>query len=677
MDTIIYMKSISTKHIFVFLFAFVIINTNAQTWKGTLSSDWNTAGNWNPANVPGSTSFVTISGTGITNWPVLSGNINVGYLNIGTGAEMDTKGFEIRIGQFMFNENCLFDGATIKNSSPNTTTRLVIIGTSTIGHSTFEGNIEFTFSAYFQDRFNYSTFFEYANHFKGNAKFNAGGNSEFYISNDASTFDAGVEINFDSYKSLDGNSQAFPVASLFYGGSSITGNLKINSPGVAETDIGGTQSVTVSGNADVTQGGDIAIPNNLSISGSSVLKIVGSATNRLFQNNPTAFSFKDLTVDKTAGQLTLSSQLRLSGKLSLLSGNIQNYTLPTSNGILIFLDGATWSGASDISHLTIPVQKIGDDAFTFPVGSATKLFSVQMSAPSTVTDNFSASFVADNPTSSGYDISSKAATLSKVYADGFWDIKRINGSSNVNLTLGYELPDGYITNQSSLRVAHWDGAKWENLGNGGTTGNVTSGSVKTASPVSSFSPFTLASLDAANPLPVKLIAFTLQNENELALLQWRTAEEINSNRFEIEHSSDAVTWLKIGEVTSMGNSREFTDYKFVDDLPVNGLNYYRLKMVDDDATFAYSKIESLHLNLASFTVLYPNPASQKLFIKTEQGNSASKVEFYNTIGERVLHINNYEFNNGIDLKNLATGTYTVNVVLFNGRSEKYQVMVTR
>lgn len=95
-----------------------------------------------------------------------------------------------------------------------------------------------------------------------------------------------------------------------------------------------------------------------------------------------------------------------------------------------------------------------------------------------------------------------------------------------------------------------------------------------------------AEQDPRNPLPVTLTAFTASREGAITCLRWTTTSEIDSDHFEIERSANAKTWLKIGDVDCKKAKEVITHYSFNDSVTLPGIAYYRLKMVDDDGTFA-------------------------------------------------------------------------------------------
>lgn len=116
------------------------------------------------------------------------------------------------------------------------------------------------------------------------------------------------------------------------------------------------------------------------------------------------------------------------------------------------------------------------------------------------------------------------------------------------------------------------------------------------------------------PLPIKIIYFNAKKEADFAKLEWKTSTEINASHFEVENSLDAKSFEKIGRVKADKSEK----YDFFDNSSVirlrtslnSSLIYYRLKLVDIDEKFNYSKIISLENTGNEVFVgnFYPNPA---------------------------------------------------------------------
>ena len=159
-----------------------------------------------------------------------------------------------------------------------------------------------------------------------------------------------------------------------------------------------------------------------------------------------------------------------------------------------------------------------------------------------------------------------------------------------------------------------------------------------------------ADIAVDSPLPVTLISFEAQKENKQANLTWTTSGEINSDYFEIQNSLDGKTWSALNKVESNKDSKATNFYNYTHISPSSGTNYYRLKIVDRDATFAYSRIRNVEID-GEVNSLYPNPASTYLQVPA----TISNIQVFTTSGQLVL---SPEISNGqIDIQNLKPGLY--------------------
>ncbi len=98
----------------------------------------------------------------------------------------------------------------------------------------------------------------------------------------------------------------------------------------------------------------------------------------------------------------------------------------------------------------------------------------------------------------------------------------------------------------------------------------------------------LKSGPVSGTLPVLLSDFGAKNINDEIQLQWVTAAEVNCSHYNIERSSNGRDFENAGRINSLNNLRQST-YRFIDNLPMKGVSYYRLAMVDKDGTVTYSK----------------------------------------------------------------------------------------
>ncbi len=166
-------------------------------------------------------------------------------------------------------------------------------------------------------------------------------------------------------------------------------------------------------------------------------------------------------------------------------------------------------------------------------------------------------------------------------------------------------------------------------------------------------------LTPAAPLPVRLISFDGKAEKEGNLLTWSTGSTQNFSHFDLERSQDASQFHPIASLMGVQSSKENLNYSFFDNNPGNGLNYYRLKLVDIDGRFEYSKILSITNDRETAINIYPNPATD-YFIMENAGNDLDAVNIFDALGKQInLSVTR---NNGqlrINTSAVATGSYFV------------------
>ena len=160
----------------------------------------------------------------------------------------------------------------------------------------------------------------------------------------------------------------------------------------------------------------------------------------------------------------------------------------------------------------------------------------------------------------------------------------------------------------------------------------------------------------AAPVPVKLISFTGTLADGRTNLSWKTGTEINLGSFEIERSIDGNTWAAIGTVNAKETSSE---YGFIDATPVDGTNYYRLKMTDKDGAFEYSKVVSVYVPIEGLNII---KAGKVVNITGGRPNSHISVVIYNSMGQ-VVQVNQTIIPPSKEvttyLNNLAAGVYII------------------
>ncbi len=176
------------------------------------------------------------------------------------------------------------------------------------------------------------------------------------------------------------------------------------------------------------------------------------------------------------------------------------------------------------------------------------------------------------------------------------------------------------------------------------------GSVSTLSPTNGLTGLVINA--SAAPLPVKLVSFSINHKNENSLLTWATSSEVNNKGFEVERSIDGKNFSIVGFVKGFGNSNRMVNYSFTD--KNNQTAYYRLKQVDFDGKFDYSKTLLFNSLEIEGIELSPNPfgntitlASEKQITKIEIIDMTGKVKLMEVVNSNKAEINTSELNNGV------------------------------
>ena len=189
-----------------------------------------------------------------------------------------------------------------------------------------------------------------------------------------------------------------------------------------------------------------------------------------------------------------------------------------------------------------------------------------------------------------------------------------------------------------------------------------------------FSGFGLSDAFPSGPLPVTLAAFEGQNRAEGNLLNWITTSEVNNEYFAVEKTLNGLDYKEIGRTAGMGNSSAVNHYKYLDTAPVQGINYYRLKQVDKNGRYDYSRIIAVNTGKFRELKFYPNPAQSVLTVELpDAGMQSVGVKIINMLGQAVLVRNNGTITNGnlnLELGTLPSGIYQI---VLSGEKTSYRL----
>ncbi|HTE23355.1 T9SS type A sorting domain-containing protein [Flavitalea sp.] len=178
-------------------------------------------------------------------------------------------------------------------------------------------------------------------------------------------------------------------------------------------------------------------------------------------------------------------------------------------------------------------------------------------------------------------------------------------------------------------------------------------------------------------LPVIISDFAVNNNTNSVNISWSTKQESNSAYFLIERSNDGSSWNQVGQVKASGNSSITVKYNFSDLTKVNGVAYYRLKMVDLDNKFVYSDVKSIRSSASASVKVFPNPASDYATITLDPKAGKTKIRLISQNGQVVTEQNVNAGNSVVNmsLKQFQTGTYAISISDEKGTNQTIKLIV--
>jgi hypothetical protein len=348
-----------------------------------------------------------------------------------------------------------------------------------------------------------------------------------------------------------------------------------------------------------------------------------------------------LVINNANGNVTLSQTTYISGTLKLQQGLLRT---GISNATLRLQATGTWSGASDQSYVSGPLQRatnLDNQYYTFPVGDGGGL---QLAGvrPENATPTV---FEMDTHRASAPSPTSFAANsgLVQVSAQQYWNLRRVSGTANAFVRLYYTVPYSGIAEspeaQKELRVAGFDGSFWQSYGQEGLPNTVerylNSGLVLPVT--ASFTPITLGSGVVRNPLPIELISFKaklLPNQN--VQLTWQTAQERDCKQFEVQVSTDGRTFKGIGTYQARGAATSISNYAHIDKTAFLGAEttrYYRLEQVDNDGSVYYFPVVTVNGGGRNVQLTaWPVPATDQLTVSFRAGQPRTAIRILDAAG---------------------------------------------
>jgi hypothetical protein len=259
----------------------------------------------------------------------------------------------------------------------------------------------------------------------------------------------------------------------------------------------------------------------------------------------------------------------------------------------------------------------------------------------------------------------------QVNANEYWQIDEISGGSG-QVTLNWDNSKVPFDNVliSEIRVGLYISGSWVS-GGGSAAGNVTTTGYVTSFIGTSFSAPMTFGYGADVILPLKLISFTAERKTGISYLQWVTDNEKGADRFDIQRSYDGITFTTIGHTAARNSSRQ-EQYFYEDRTPLQGIAYYRIKPVDIDGKFSYTRIIAVTENqFSNNSFLVLNPAKSVITVFNKSGyDGPFDYRLFNAAGQLVLKGNVNMTINGsavLPVSSQSAGVYVLE--LSNNRTQ--------
>jgi hypothetical protein len=233
----------------------------------------------------------------------------------------------------------------------------------------------------------------------------------------------------------------------------------------------------------------------------------------------------------------------------------------------------------------------------------------------------------------------------------------------LNATLRFHYLDSELNSLDENSVMLWKSTNNTSWTNEGVTSRNTTSNFVEKTGISSFSRLTLSSLN--NALPVLFTLFNGKCEGNGVLINWRTAQEMNSSHFNVERSNDGSSWAAIATLPAAGNSSMEKNYSFTDNNP-GTQTYYRIAQYDLDRKIQYTGTLKMSCTTTDVFRVWPNPITESVFVNITTSRPARvTLKIYDIKGALIK----------TQQSNLLSGNNQVPVAMNNLSAGLYQLIV--
>lgn len=429
----------------------------------------------------------------------------------------------------------------------------------------------------------------------------------------------------------------------------VRGNLLISAGNLTTTTV--TLSHFVAGNFIMT-GGTLA-------GTSSTYVLNGTADQTLTLTS----SLVNLTVNKLSGQVNLGSAVVVNQLLQFSSGkiNLGNYDLTIGNaGSIAGHNNTRYVIAVGTGALQQRVANGGNKFF--PVGTIVNYTPAMLALTSASTSDIMGVRVIPAFYRDYYNLPARTNEA----VDNSWIVSEaVAGGTDLTLSLEYpgslELP-GFI--RSACRMLHHNGV----IGEVGPADLAATGSNPYTVTRPNLVSLGVFGLSNTYVLPVSWLSVSAAQVNSDNKVEWTTSSEVNSSYFVVQASTNGSDFVDLGKLNSAAANTGSHDYQYLHKGAGGKAFFYRIRQVDIDGRFTYSRIVFVAASHSIVSAkLYPNPARSNValqFIASDKGNAELRI--LNSAGQvmlkKPLSINTGSNQVVIQLSNYPTGIYQFEII---------------
>lgn len=334
-------------------------------------------------------------------------------------------------------------------------------------------------------------------------------------------------------------------------------------------------------------------------------------------------NYNDVSINNDS-DVTLAANASILGNLHFTNGNLLLDKFKLSMlGNTSTITGAASNGKYIITNDTgaLRIQNIGTGARTglveFPIGANQSSYTPISINNTGTADHFDARVIHQVFPNYSASATPQGTAIASNVVNKSWVVKEaVPGGSNAQVQIQWNVADEVIGfNRLASYVSRYNGIVWNPA-----TASAALGSNPYTQALNGVDSFNIFGIGSGGMLPVQLTLLSAHLEEKNAWVVWQTASEINSSHFEIERSLDAQNFEFIGSVKAAINSQTIEQYAFqdagvADKFVGSDRIYYRLKMIDQDGQYSYSKTVFINPHLeASEVQIQPNPFHEELSI---------------------------------------------------------------